>query len=33
MAALKLTVPQNIPLIERADVERMLAGKDLEVIR
>jgi 2-dehydro-3-deoxygluconokinase len=33
MAALKLTVPQNIPLIERADVERMLAGKNLAVIR
>jgi 2-dehydro-3-deoxygluconokinase len=33
MAALKMTVPQNIPLIEREDVERMLTGKDLEVIR
>ncbi len=33
MAALKLTLPQNTPLIERADVERMLAGKDLDVIR
>jgi 2-dehydro-3-deoxygluconokinase len=33
MAALKLTVPQNIPVIERIDVERMLTGKDLEVIR
>ena len=33
MAALKMTVPQNLPLIEREDVERMLAGDDLEVIR
>ena len=33
MAALKMTVPQNLPLIEREDVERMLAGNDLEVIR
>jgi 2-dehydro-3-deoxygluconokinase len=33
MAALKLTVPQNTPLIEREDVERILAGRDLDVVR
>jgi 2-dehydro-3-deoxygluconokinase len=33
MAALKLTVPQNTPLVDRTDVEQMLAGKDLELIR
>ncbi len=33
MAALKLTIPQNTPLIEREDVERLLAGRDLDVVR
>jgi 2-dehydro-3-deoxygluconokinase len=33
MAALKMTVPQNTPLIEREDVERLLAGNDLDVLR
>jgi 2-dehydro-3-deoxygluconokinase len=33
MAALKLTVPQNTPLIDRKDVERLLAGRNLDVVR
>jgi 2-dehydro-3-deoxygluconokinase len=33
MAALKMTVPQNTPLIEREDVERLLSGKGLTVVR
>jgi len=33
MSALKLTIPQNTPLIDRADVERLLAGRDVEVVR
>ena len=33
MAALKMTIPQNTPLIEREDVERLLSGKDLDVVR
>jgi 2-dehydro-3-deoxygluconokinase len=33
MAALKMTIPQNTPLIERADVERLLTGKGLTVVR
>ena len=33
MAALKMTVPQNTPLIEREEVERLLYGRDLDVIR
>lgn len=33
MAALKLTIPQNTPLIERADVERLLSGDDLDLLR
>jgi hypothetical protein len=33
MAALKMTVPQNTPLIDREDVERLLSGKDLDVLR
>ena len=33
MAALKVTIPQNTPLIEREDVERLLSGSDLDVLR
>jgi len=33
MAALKMTIPQNTPLIECEDVERLLSGKDLDVVR
>jgi 2-dehydro-3-deoxygluconokinase len=33
MAALKITVPQNTPLIEREDVERLLSGADQEIVR
>jgi 2-dehydro-3-deoxygluconokinase len=33
MAALKMTIPQNTPLVDRADVERLLAGSDLDVLR
>jgi 2-dehydro-3-deoxygluconokinase len=33
MSALKFTVPQNLPLIDREDVERLLAGSDLRLVR
>jgi len=33
MAALKMTIPQNTPLVERGDVERLLLGSDLDVLR
>jgi 2-dehydro-3-deoxygluconokinase len=33
MAALKVTIPQNTPLIEREDVERLLSGRGLDVLR
>jgi 2-dehydro-3-deoxygluconokinase len=33
MAALKMTIPQNTPLIERADVERLLSGKGMTIVR
>jgi len=33
MAALKMTIPQNTPLIERKDVERLLSGNDVDVLR
>jgi len=33
MAALKMTVPQNIPLINKEDVERLVAGQNSDVIR
>jgi 2-dehydro-3-deoxygluconokinase len=33
MAALKMTIPQNMPLIEWKDFERMLSGNDLDVLR
>lgn len=33
MSALKFTIPQNLPLIDREDVERLLAGSDLRLVR
>jgi len=33
MSALKFTVPQNLPLIDRADVEQLLAGRHQHLIR
>lgn len=33
MAALKMTIPQNIPLINRIDVERLVSGRNSDVIR
>ena len=33
MAALKMTIPQNTPLINRSDVERLLQGRDLDLVR
>jgi 2-dehydro-3-deoxygluconokinase len=33
MAALKMTIPQNTPLISRDDVERLLSGQNLDVLR
>jgi len=33
MAALKMTIPQNIPLVNKEDVERLVAGRDSDVIR
>jgi 2-dehydro-3-deoxygluconokinase len=33
MSALKFTIPQNLPLIEREDVERLLSGSDLRLVR
>jgi len=33
MAALKMTIPQNVPLIEREDVERLVSGRNLDVVR
>ena len=33
MAALKMTIPQNTPLIEREDVVRLLSGTDREIVR
>ena len=33
MAALKMTIPQNTPLIERQDVERLLSGRNLDLVR
>lgn len=33
MAALKITVPQNLPLIARDDIERLIAGRVLELVR
>ena len=33
MAALKMTIPQNTPLVSRDDVERLLDGRDLDLVR
>ncbi|MEA3406941.1 MAG: sugar kinase [Chloroflexota bacterium] len=33
MAALKMTIPQNIPLVNKEDVERLLAGRHIDVVR
>jgi len=33
MAALKMTIPQNVPLIDLEDVKRLLSGSDLCVSR
>ncbi|MBN1582123.1 MAG: sugar kinase [Anaerolineae bacterium] len=33
MTALKMTIPQNMPLIERADLQRILSGNGLDVLR
>jgi 2-dehydro-3-deoxygluconokinase len=33
MAALKITIPQNVPLIDRQDVERLVSGRNLDVVR
>ncbi len=33
MSALKFTVPQNLPLIDREDVERLLAGQSSHLVR
>ena len=33
MAALKITVPQNLPLIDKDDTERLIAGRILELVR
>jgi len=33
MAALKVTIPQNIPLINKEDVERLTTGRGVELVR
>jgi len=33
MAALKMTIPQNIPIVNKEDVEQLLLGRNLELIR
>ena len=33
MAALKMTVPQNIPLVDKEDVERLVAGRYIDMVR
>lgn len=33
MAALKITIPQNTPIVDRRDVERLLSGRDQDLIR
>ncbi|MFP3896142.1 MAG: sugar kinase [Anaerolineales bacterium] len=33
MAALKMTIPQNIPPVNKVDVERLLSGRHIDVIR
>ena len=32
-AALKLTIPQNIPLIRKEDVDRLVAGQNIRLVR
>jgi len=33
MAALKMTIPQNTPMVNREDVERLLSGRKIRLIR
>ena len=33
MAALKLTIPENTPLVNKADLERLVAGQTVELVR
>jgi len=33
MAALKLTIPENIPLVNKAEVERLVAGDSIDLVR
>jgi 2-dehydro-3-deoxygluconokinase len=33
MAALKHTAPQNIPLLNREDIERLIGGKQMDILR
>jgi len=33
MAALKMTIPQNIPLVELTDIQSLLSGRDTSLIR
>ena len=33
MAALKMTIPQNIPPVNKEDVERLLSGRHIDVVR
>jgi 2-dehydro-3-deoxygluconokinase len=33
MAALKMTIPQNLPLIDPRDVQRLLSGVDVDLVR
>ena len=33
MSALKFTIPQNLPLIDREDVEQLLAGENVRLVR
>lgn len=33
MAALKMTIPQNIPLIRKEDIERLVAGQNVRLVR
>jgi 2-dehydro-3-deoxygluconokinase len=33
MAALKLAIPENTPLVDKADVDRLVAGQSVELVR
>jgi 2-dehydro-3-deoxygluconokinase len=33
MAGLKITIPQNLPLVAKADAERLIAGRVVELVR